>query len=72
MFDGLDTLFEFFETIVDFVVGFISHIMFVTEQINRGYIVSGMAVLHMPDIIKGFASALFGYAIIINLIHLGD
>lgn len=72
MFEAFDAFFNIIGTIINFVTSFFGNILFVVQQISKGFVFAGMATLHMPDIIKLFASALFGYAIIINLIHLGD
>lgn len=51
---------------------FVNNIIFVFDQIKQGFVVAAMAVLHMPDIVKVFVTAIIGYSVVINVIHLGD
>lgn len=72
MFEAFDAIFNIIQTIVSFVTGFVEHIVFICTQIAQGFAVAGIATLHLPDIVKFFASAMLAYSIIVNLIHLGD
>lgn len=72
MFEAFDAIFNIISTIVTFITGLVENFIFVITQIGQGFVVAGMAVLHLPDIVKLFASAMLAYAIVINIIHLGD
>lgn len=72
MFDAFDALFSFISSIIAFFSGFVNNIIFVFDQIKQGFVVAAMAVLHMPDIVKVFVTAIIGYSVVINVIHLGD
>ena len=72
MFKAFDALFSLIATVIDFVTGFVEHIVFVATQIGQGFVAAYMVAVHLPDVLKGIACAIIAFALIINVIHLGD
>ena len=72
MFEAFDELFSFISTIVNFVTGFVEHIVFVFTQVGQGFVAAYLVAMHMPDVLKVIVTAIISFSIIINVIHLGD
>ena len=72
MLESLEALISFIGTVVDFVTGFVEHIVFVCTQIAQGFAAAYMVAVHLPDVLKGIACAIIAFTLIINVIHLGD
>ena len=72
MFKAFDSIFGFLEILVDFVVNMFGNLAVVIAQISKGFVTLGIAAMHMPDLLKVFITAVVGYSVIINIIHLGD
>ena len=72
MLESLEALISFIGTIVDFVTGFVDHIVFVCVQIAQGFAAAYMVAAHLPDVLKAIACVIIAFSLVINVIHLGD